>query len=244
MFFKLFLYQSLMPIIEKVLAEGRNVLLEPEAAALCQDYSIPTPRSKLVYTVEEAVAYGESIGYPVVVKIVSQDILHKSDVGCVSINLKRDKEVRDAYENVIKNAHRYKPDVRISGVLVQQMVNPGIETIIGMKTDMQFGPVLMFGLGGIFVEVLKDVSFRVVPITAFDAREMIKGIKAYPLLAGVRGQKPRDVEALVDILLKVSKMVTEVSEIEQLDFNPTLVYEKGIMVVDTRVILKSDKTHE
>lgn len=217
--------------------EGRTTLLEPEAKTICMEYGIPVTKFKLASSEENAVEHAHEIGFPVVLKIVSPDIVHKFDVGGVILNLKNGRQVREAYKKIISNVKRCKPDARIVGILVQEMAPSSTEVIVGMTKDPQFGPALMFGLGGIFVEVLKDVSFRVAPITERDAREMITEIRGYPVLMGYRGMPPADVDTLVQILLKTSKLVTEHLEVDQLDLNPIMVYEKGAKVVDARIIL-------
>jgi len=218
--------------------EKRNYLLEPEAKMVCMEYGIPVTRFKVAGTPEEAVKFAEGIGYPVVLKIVSPDIIHKFDVGGVLLNLKSPDEVKAAYENILKNIKRHKPDAKVLGVLVQEMAPTSTEVIVGATKDPQFGPALMFGLGGIFVEVLKDVTFRIAPITEQDAREMITEVKAYPILKGYRGQLPADIDAIVNILLNTSKLVMDHPEIKELDLNPIMVYEKGAKTVDARIILE------
>jgi len=217
--------------------EGRTILLEPEAKTICMKYGIPVTKFKIATSEKNAAKYACEIGFPVVLKIVSPDIVHKFDVGGVILNLKNRRQVREAYKKIISNVKRSKPDARIVGILVQEMAPASTEVIVGMTKDPQFGQALMFGLGGIFVEVLKDVSFRVAPITERDAREMITEIKGYPLLRGYRGMPPADVDTIVQILLKTSKLVMEHPEVDQLDLNPILVYEKGAKVVDARMIL-------
>ena len=224
-------------IIQKALNEGRTYLLEPEAKEIIRSYGIPTTSFRVAKTPDEAVRYAEEIGYPVVLKVISPDIIHKSDAGGVKVNLKNEDEVTKAYNEILENVKKYKSDAKITGILVQEFCPEGREVIVGMAKDPQFGPALMFGLGGIFVEVLKDVSFRVAPITRYDAEEMIKEIKAYPILQGIRGQPPADIETLIDILLKVSSLVTEHPEIDQLDLNPIFAYPKGAKAVDARIIL-------
>jgi acyl-CoA synthetase (NDP forming) len=219
--------------------EGRNYLLEPEAKMVCMEYGIPVPRFKVALTYDEAIKFAEGIGYPVVLKIVSPDIIHKFDIGGVALNLKNSSEVKNAYENILTNVKRHKPNAKIVGVLVQEMAPQSTEVIVGAIKDPQFGPALMFGLGGIFVEVLKDVTFRIAPITESDAREMITEVKAYPVLKGYRGQPPVDLNAIVNILLNTSKLVMDHLEIKELDLNPILVYEKGAKTVDARIILES-----
>jgi len=218
--------------------EGRKYLLEPEAKALCQEYGIPVTKFKVATSVEEAVKFAEGIGYPVVLKIVSPEVIHKFDVGGVVLNLKNASEVKDAYDRIIKSVKKHKPEAKITGILVQEMAPASTEVIVGATKDPQFGPALMFGLGGIFVEVLKDVTFRIAPITEDDAKEMITEVKAYPILKGFRGQPPADIDAIANILLSTSKLVMEHPEIKELDLNPIIVYEKGAKTVDARVILE------
>jgi acyl-CoA synthetase (NDP forming) len=218
--------------------EGRKYLLEPEAKALCQEYGIPVTKFRVAASVEEAVEFAEGIGYPIVLKIVSPEVIHKFDVGGVLLDLKNAGEVEDAYDKIIKSVRKHKPEARITGVLVQEMAPASTEVIVGAIKDPQFGPALMFGLGGIFVEVLKDVTFRIAPITEYDAKEMITEVKAYPILKGFRGQPPADIDAIANILLNTSKLVMEHLEIKELDFNPIIVYSKGAKTVDARVILE------
>ena len=217
-------------------AEGRN-LLEHEAWALFGAYGIPVPRCRLAKTEEEAVRFAAEIGYPVVLKIVSPDILHKSDAGGVKVNLADEQSVRNAYTGILKNVYAYRQSARLEGILVSEMLPTGLETIIGMTQDVSFGPAFMFGLGGIFVEVLRDVSFRVLPLHKADALEMIREIKGYALLGGVRGEAKKDEEALADLIVKVAKMVEENPEIKELDINPCFVYSSGARPADARVML-------
>jgi len=218
--------------------EGRKYLLEPEAKTLCQEYGIPVTKFRVAASVEEAVEFAQGIGYPVVLKIVSPEVIHKFDVGGVMLNLRNAGEVKDAYGKIIKNVKKHKPEAKIVGILVQEMAPASTEVIVGSTKDPQFGPALMFGLGGIFVEVLKDVTFRIAPITESDAKEMITEVKAYPILKGFRGQPPADIDAIESILLSTSKLVMEHMEIKELDLNPIIVYEKGAKTVDARVILE------
>jgi len=214
----------------------RGWLLEPEAKELCMAYGLPVGEWRVVKTVEEARAAGKEIGYPLVMKIVSPDVIHKSDVGGVILNIKTGSEAEDAFRKM--GGIRRRMGCRLEGALMERMAPQGTETIIGAKRDPQFGPVILFGLGGIFVEVFKDVSFRVAPITREGAMDMITELRAYPILKGVRGRGPSDTEGIVDSLLKVSSMMMDVVEIRELDLNPTIVYEKGCRIVDARVILK------
>jgi len=225
-------------IFNEVRREGRKFLLEPEAKAICMEYDIPVAVFRVAKTEEEALKFANDIGYPVVLKIVSPDIPHKSDVGGVIINLKNAEEVKDAHRKILSDVKKHKADAEIVGILVQEMAPKSTEVIIGATKDPQFGPALMFGLGGVFVEILEDVTFRIAPITEQDAREMITEVKAYPLLKGYRGQPPADIDTIVSILLKTSKLVMDYQEIKELDLNPIMVYEKGAKTVDARIILE------
>jgi acetyl-CoA synthetase (ADP-forming) len=225
-------------IIDGALKEGRNALLEYEANAVCASYGVPVAKVKLAVTSSEAVKNANEIGYPVVLKIVSPDILHKSDAGGVIVNVKSADEVKEGFTKIVNNAKNYKADANVLGVLVQEMAPSSTEVIVGMTKDPTWGPALMFGLGGIFVEVLKDVSFRVAPITERDANEMVREIKAFKILEGIRGQPPADIDAIVDILLKISKLVMENPTIDEIDLNPVFVYEDGAKAVDTRILIK------
>jgi len=225
-------------IILSAINEGRLSLLEPEAKTICMDYGIPTPDFCVVLSKDEASKASKKFGYPVVLKIVSPDILHKTEAGGVIVGLNSGEEVEKGYEQVIRNAKKYKADAKISGVLVQKMAPKGTEVIIGGLKDPQFGQTLMFGLGGVFVEILKDVAFRIAPIEETDARSMITEIKAYPILKGFRGQEPVDQEAIVRILLDASKMLMDLPEVNQMDLNPIMAYNKGASVVDARILLE------
>jgi acyl-CoA synthetase (NDP forming) len=225
-------------IITQVRREGRKALLETEAKAICMEYAIPVTTFKLAKNEQEAAGFARQIGFPVVLKIVSPDIIHKSDAGGVMVNLKSTIEVRSAYRKILENAKKYNAVAKIVGVLVQEMAPQSTEVIVGAIKDPQFGQTLMFGLGGIFVELLKDVTFRVAPITQEDAKEMITEVKAYPLLKGYRNTTPADINAIVNVLLNASKLVMDYPEIKELDLNPVMAYEKGTKTVDARVILE------
>jgi len=218
--------------------EERKYLLETEAKTICKEYGIPVTRFKLAKTGKEAVKFAEEIGYPVVLKIVSPDIIHKSDVGGVIVNIKTAEDVQKAYKQILENVKSHKAEARIVGVIVQEMAPSSTEIIVGVTKDPQFGPAIMFGLGGIFVEILKDVTFRIAPITEDEAREMITEVKAYPLLRGYRNLPPADIDAIVKILLNTSRLVTEHQENKELDLNPIMVYERGAKTVDARIILE------
>ncbi|MHA2377680.1 MAG: acetate--CoA ligase family protein [Candidatus Thorarchaeota archaeon] len=225
--------------------EGRTFVLEHEAKDIMKAYGIPIPPYETAATADEAVKKSEKIGFPVVLKILSKDILHKSDAGGVKINLKDADEVQQAFTEIMDNAKAYGKEKGIQvdlsrGVFISDFADMGTEIIVGVTRDPQFGHALMFGLGGIFVEVLKDVTFRLIPLTEIDAREMIREIKAAKILDGIRGEAPRDVDALVSVIMAVSKMVEENPDITELDCNPVFLYEKGkgVLVVDARILIE------
>jgi acetyl-CoA synthetase (ADP-forming) len=225
-------------IFEEAHRQGRKFLLEPEAKAVCMEYGIPVTKFRVAKTVDEAVKFAEEIGYPVVLKIVSPDVIHKFDVGGVVLNLQSRGEVQKAFNQILESVKRHVPNVKILGITVQEMVAPSTEVIVGAVKDPQFGPALMFGLGGIFVEILKDVSFRIAPIDEAEAREMITEIKATPILKGYRGLPSVDIEVITQILVNTSRLVMRHPEIKELDLNPIVVYEKGAKTVDARIILQ------
>jgi acetate---CoA ligase (ADP-forming) len=231
-------------VIAKVRADGRTAMTEIEAKQIFQAYGLPIAPTNLATSEDQAVELAKKILYPVVMKVVSPDIIHKSDAGGVKINIKTDAGVREAYQTILANCKKYKEDANIHGVAVQEMAPWGTEVIVGSVNDPTFGPTVMFGLGGIFVEVLKDVTFRVAPVNLQQATRMLTEIRSAPILAGVRGEAPRDRKALAQLICKYAKMVYDLSdEIAETDANPVLVYEegKGLKVVDARVILKVKK---
>ena len=225
--------------IDAVRGEGRTFLLEHEAYEVMEAYGFPVLPFTLAKTSEQAAKAAGSIGFPVVLKIASQDIIHKFDFGGVKLNLKNISEVRKAYREILDNVKTRNPRARITGTLVEPMAPAGKEVILGMNRDPQFGPILMFGLGGIYVEALQDVTFRLAPIRELTARMMIKRTKAHKILEGFRGEPPNDTEALEDCLKRLSQLVTDFEDIQELDINPLLVFEKGkgCMIVDARIIL-------
>ena len=225
-------------IVNQARKEGRKALLEPEAKTICTEYGIPVTKFKVASNQKEASKFADEIGYPVVLKIVSPDIIHKSEAGGVIVNLKTPTEVNLGYNKILENVKKYKADAKIVGVLVQEMAPSSTEVIVGAIKDPQFGQTVMFGLGGIFVEVLKDVNFRIAPLSADDAKEMITELKAYPLLKGFRNMPPADIDALVGILCSTSRLVLDNPEIKELDLNPVLAYQKGAKTVDARIILE------
>jgi acyl-CoA synthetase (NDP forming) len=214
---------------------GRFVL-EPDAIRVLEQYNIPYPEHGLARSPEEAARIAGELGYPVVLKVVSADVVHKSDAGGVAVSLGDAASVRGGYKAMMDRVRDAVPDARIEGVLVCKQAPDGLEVIVGALDDATFGPTVMFGLGGIFVEALKDVSFRIAPLERRDAEEMVAEIKGYSLLMGARGQAGCDVRAVTDLLMAVSQMVTDHPEIKELDLNPVRVYEKGLMVLDARMM--------
>jgi len=225
-------------IVDAVRADRRTALVESEARAIAQAVGLPLPKTELAKNADEAIASAQRIGYPVVFKIASPDILHKSDIGGVRVGIANDADARDAFDLITYRAQRFMPDAQIWGVTVQQMIPAGKEVIIGMSRDPQFGPLLAFGLGGIYVEVLKDVTFRIAPITARDADEMMSEIRGAPLLRGVRGEAPSDLNAVRAALLRVSHLVSEFPDIVELDVNPLVVHAKGAVALDVRIVVQ------
>jgi acyl-CoA synthetase (NDP forming) len=224
-------------LIEAVKQAGRKNLLETEARELLSLYGVALPPAGLAKTEDEAVTAAAAVGFPVALKIVSPEIIHKSDAGGILLNLGDEKAVREGFAAVVANAGKVSRPEKVLGVLVAPMAPTGQECIVGMIRNPQFGAVLMFGLGGIFVEVLKDVSFRVAPPSDLDLEEMIHEIKGYPLLGGVRGQKPKDTGILKDLLRRVAQLAADHPEIQEVDINPIIVHEQGASVVDARIII-------
>ena len=224
--------------LNQIQKEKRTQLNEIEAKEILKEIGIPVTETKLARTKKEALSISKRIGFPVVLKIVSPDIIHKSDAGGVKLDLKNSTQVSKAYTEILSVVKKSHPRAKIEGVSVQKMARPGVEVIIGMTKDAQFGPVLMFGLGGILVEVLKDVAFRVVPVSKRDAREMIREIKGYPILEGYRGQEPADISYLEELIVKVSDFVEKNPRIKELDLNPIFAYRDGALAVDARIILE------
>ena len=225
-------------ILAKAGKEKRSLLTEIESKELLKAARIPVVETRLAASKKEAMEIAAKLGFPVVMKIVSPDVVHKSDAGGVRLSIMNAAQAGRAYSEILANIKKQYPRARITGVTVQKMARQGIEVIIGMTKDAQFGPVIMFGLGGILVEVLKDVSFRIVPMTKRDASEMIGEIKGYPILKGYRGQDPADIPFLEDLIVKVSEFVDKNPEIKELDLNPVFAYKDGALAVDARIILE------
>ena len=225
-------------IFDQVKREGRSILTEFESKKILRQAGISVVETKLAKTQKEAVSLSQKMGFPVVLKITSPDVIHKSDSGGVKLSINNVAEVKKAYDEILKKVRKQYPDAIIHGVSVQKMALAGTEVIVGSSKDPQFGPVIMFGLGGIFVELLKDVSFRVIPIEQRDAQEMIKEIKGYPLLQGYRGKEPANISALVEIILKISKLIEENPQIKELELNPIFAYKNKAVAADARIILE------
>jgi len=223
-------------LIERAKVEKRS-LLETEAKELLKEYGIPVPDFKLIKSEDEITGLAREINFPITMKIVSPDIIHKTDAGGVKLNIKDETEAKLAYQEIIFKAKKYNKEAQIFGVITYSMIPKATEIIIGMMKDPHFGPVAMFGLGGIFVEVLKDISFRIIPLEEKDAREMITEIRGYEILKGARGNPPRDIQAIKEVLMKVSQLTMENPEINEIDLNPIFVFEKGLQIVDARMIL-------
>ncbi len=225
---------NITELLKKKIEADQNVLTEFESKELLQEIGIRIPAQKLTKTKEETISAAESIGFPVVLKLMAEDVVHKSDTGAVKLNIKNKEETEKAFNELMEI--QAQSEKMIS---VQKMADePITELIIGMTTDAQFGPALMFGIGGILVELLEDVSFRIAPITEYDATEMIHEIKGFPILDGYRGKPKADIDAIVDTLMKISDLVIKNEEIFEMDLNPVFIYEKGLMCVDARIILK------
>lgn len=226
-------------IFEKVKGEGREILTEFESKVVLRAYGIPTTVEELAASADEAAKIASKIGFPVVLKIHSPNVTHKTDAGGVKVDLKEAQAVEQAFNEIIKNVKKHKPSAVIEGTIVQNMAAQGREIIVGVTKDPQFGPMIMFGLGGIFVEVLRDVSFRLPPVDKKEATSMVAEIKGYPILKGARGTKPADIDSIIDVIEKTSKMVMDLPEVKELDMNPIFVYENGLIVVDARIVIQN-----
>jgi len=217
-------------------AAKTRVLTEVESKDMLAKAGVPVVPTKLAKDEKEALALSKEAGFPVVLKVMSEDVVHKSDAGGVKLGLEDEAQVSKAYAEMMASVKAAYPEVKIDGVSVQAMARKGVEVIIGMSKDPQFGPVLMFGLGGVLVELLKDVSFRIVPVEKVDAAEMIREIKGFPMLEGFRGSEPADLDALENLIVKVSEFVDKNPKVKELDLNPVFAYGDGAVAVDARVI--------
>jgi len=228
--------------IKKLIAiarkENRTFLLEPESKQLMNEIGITTSKFKVATTIEEARKIVKELGYPLVMKIISPQIIHKTDAGGVKLNISSEEQVESNFKEIISNVKKHNKEAEIKGILIEKMEKPSTEIIVGVTRDATFGPAIMFGLGGIFVELLKDVSFRIAPITKTDALEMIHEIKALPMLQGFRGGPNVNLDLIVDILLKISKLsVDYIDDILEIDLNPIFAYDNKLLTVDARIIL-------
>jgi acyl-CoA synthetase (NDP forming) len=225
---------NISELLKNKIESNQTVLTEFESKNLLKEIGIQIPEQELATTKEETLTVAKKIGFPIVLKLIAEDIVHKSDTGAVKLNIKNEDETAQAYDELMNI-----PSQSEKSISVQKMADePITELIIGMTTDAQFGPALMFGIGGILVELLEDVSFRIAPITEYDAREQIHEIKGFPILDGYRGKPKADIDAIVNTLLTISDLVTKYEEINEMDLNPVFIYEKGLICVDARIILK------
>lgn len=213
-----------------------QAVLEPQGIALLEEYGIPYPEHGVAESAHEAVSVADRIGYPVVLKVVSPDVIHKSDAGGVAVALDTPEAVWEGYERILSTVADRVPGADVQGMLVCSEAEDGTEVIVGGTKDAMFGPTLMFGLGGVFAEVLRDVTFRVVPISRFDAEHMVQEVRGFSVLAGTRGEAPRDLDALIELLLTVSRFMTEHPEVVELDLNPVRVYNDGLLALDVRIM--------
>jgi len=227
---------------KELLAAADTNLSEHQSKELLSLYGIPVTREQVVTSPHEAIRFAEEIGFPVVLKIDSPDILHKSEARAIRLGVGSKEEILQCYDEIIKNAEKYDPDAKVNGVLVQEMIQDGTEVMIGMSQDPQFGPTIAFGMGGIFVEILKDISLRVAPLSKFDAEQMVYEIKGYPILQGIRGNNRSDIEAIVDILLRVARLAEDCGNtISEIDINPLIVFDegRGVKALDALVVIKT-----
>ncbi len=226
--------------VKKARAEKRFFLFPHESREIMNAAGILLPESRIARTLQDCIMYSEEIGYPVALKIVSRDIIHKSDVGGVALHLDNRDEAVEAYEAILHNCRNNRPDAFIEGIEVSKMIKSGIETIIGARRDRSFGPIVMFGLGGIYVEIMKDVSFRAFPVSRSGAMRMISETRSYPLLLGVRGEKMKDVDAIADTIIRVGSLLHQSPGITDIEINPLVVFDqgKGVKAVDVRILLK------
>lgn len=234
---------SIRAVIDGVRKDGRRFLLAHEGQEILRIIGVPGPRSTVAHSIDEATRFAEEIGYPVVMKVVSRDILHKSDTGGVALDIDNRDEVADAYEAILQNSRRFKPDAVIEGIEISEQVKPGVETIAGARRDLSFGPIVMFGLGGIYVEVMKDIAFRAFPLSKNEVNKMISEIKTYPLLLGVRGEKRKDIEAVADAIIKVGTVLKKFEDITDIEINPLVAYDygAGVKAVDVRILLSNQE---
>ncbi|MHA2005672.1 MAG: acetate--CoA ligase family protein [Candidatus Hodarchaeales archaeon] len=226
---------NISELLKNKIESNQTVLTEFESKELLKEIGIQIPSQKLTTSKEETISAAEEIGFPIVLKLMAEDVVHKSDTGAVKLNLKTKEEVEEAYNDLMKIPAQTEKKISVQNMAKE----PITELIIGMTTDPQFGPALMFGIGGILVELLEDVSFRIAPVTEYDCREMIREIKGFPILDGYRGKPKADIDAIVDTLMKISDLAVKYEEINELDLNPVFIYENSLICVDARIILKN-----
>src|SRR4030067_1756643 len=231
--------QEAKKFIDDAVQSGRKSLLEPEAKEILKAWEIPVPPNFIAKDKDMAIGAANNIGYPVVLKVISSDILHKTEAGGVMAGLKNAQEVEDSFNEMIFELSDHYATAKIEGFLLERLVEKGVEVIVGGIRDAQFGPAVMFGIGGVIVELLKDVSFRLAPVTKEECLAMMEEIKAYPLLAGYRGAEPADPDALADVIIKIGNIMAGVVEIKEMEINPLIVYPEGAIAVDARVVLNS-----
>lgn len=223
-------------ILEIALEEKRN-LTEDESYTFLSEKGISVPEYRVATSLEESLEKAKSLGFPLVMKIISPDIIHKTDIGGVILNIKNEQQVRESYQNIIDRVKKNKPEANIYGVLLYKQLPEGVEVIVGMTRDPQFGPTVMFGLGGIFTEILQDVSFRICPVARIDIEEMLSETKGIKVLKGYRDKPSCDIDAIIDIIIVISNFASNYSSIKEIDLNPIMVYEKGAIVVDAKILL-------
>lgn len=228
---------SIKGLINEVVRQGRKTLYEPEAKAILKASSIPVPRSIVISDATEAAKAADSIGYPLVVKAISEDMTHKSEHGAVRLGLMNSSEVEAVLPEMFLSMADIAPSAKVSGFLIEKMVGRGLEVIVGAVRDEQFGPAVMFGVGGVAVEILKDVTFRLAPIDIDEALDMIREIKGSRLLTGFRGGEPKDVNAVADVIVRVGIIMKETEALKSFEINPLLVFENGVMAVDAKAVL-------
>jgi acyl-CoA synthetase (NDP forming) len=226
-------------IITSSIAAGDTVIPELEAQQICRAYEISCPATVLATSKAECIAAAQNMGYPVVIKIFSRQIVHKSDVGGVITGIASANELDLAYDRMMANITKNSPRAEVGGVIVQKQMPKGVEVVVGGLRNDQFGPVVMFGMGGIYVEVFKDVSFRLAPLDKDEALRQVRETKVFKLLQGVRGEEPCDIDALCGVIVNTGRLLAEYPEIAELDFNPVFCYPDGCTVVDARLVLKS-----
>ncbi len=229
--------KSIDRIVKEAFSLGKKALAEPDAKEILRLSSVPVPRSVLVKDVTGAIEAAEKIGYPVVLKIVSPEIVHKSDIGGVALGVRDSRDIVDRWSNMILSIADENPVAMIEGFLVEEMMPRGVEVVIGAVKDAQFGTVVMFGTGGVAVELMRDVSFRLGPVDKEEAFEMMGEVRGYPLLTGFRGDTIKDLGAIADCIVKLSRLVAQTDGIKEFEINPLIVYESGVMAVDARAVL-------